>query len=140
MQIKGAHFRLQSLQRDLCERPDSADAMDVTYTDPVHRHAALKLEMHYVRKLEGLMKRCSEKLLIVLLLHVRAVRQAFESEYERSQKAVLRFSLKECYDFVSAALDYTKIDSPGMKFGSGDAKSGNVVLQLGKQLRDACAE
>ena len=109
-----------------------SDAMEITYSDPVRRREEQKLEMHYIGKLKGLMQRCSEKLLLVISVHVRALRHAYENEYDRSRKAGFRFTLKDSCDSVSAALDYTKIDFTGMEFGSDDAN------KIGKLLRDFC--
>lgn len=106
--------------------------MEITYSDPVRRREEQKLEMHYIGKLKGQMQRCSEKLLLVINVHVRALRHSYENEHDRSRKAGFRFTLKDSCDSVSVALDYTKIDFTGMEFGSDEAN------KIGKLLRDVC--
>jgi hypothetical protein len=88
--------------------------------------------MYYIGKLKALMQRCSEKLLLVISVHVQALRHAYEKEHERSRKSGLLFTLKESCDSVSAALDYTKIDYTSIEFGIDDANN------IGKILRDFC--
>jgi len=108
--------------------------MEVSWTDPVKRREALKLETHYIRELGVLMRRSSERLLVILSVHMRVLLQAYENEYNQTQKAGIRVAMREFSESVSAALDYTKIDL--VSFGSSGANGNNVALQIGKCLRD----
>jgi hypothetical protein len=135
--LKGAHFRLESLERDLSEGAASAgaDAMDVTWSDPVRRREALNLERHYIQRLGALMQRCSEKLLVILSIHLRTLVQAYDNDYDHGRKAGIHLALTEFTKCMSAALDYTKLDS--VRFGDISANvDDTVVLQIGKSLRE----
>jgi len=103
--------------------------MEVTWADPVRRRDALKQELHYISKLGASMQRCSERILVIISVHMRTLLQAYETEYNQGQKAGIRLALREFADSVTAALDYTKLDTI--------ATVGNSeVLQIGKSLRD----
>lgn len=134
---QGSHFRLDSLQRDLYEsdRNGGVNAMDMTFLDPETRKKALELEIFYIGKLASLMQRCSEKLLVILSVHLRALLQAYENEYDQAQKGGIRLVLKAFGESLSAALDYTRIDSARFE-KTGESDEDGVVVQIGKRLRE----
>ena len=134
--VKGAHFRLESLERILSERETAlrADAMDVTYADPVRGREALKLERHYISTLGALMQRCSERLVVILSVHMRMLLRAYDDEYSQEQKAGIRVALREFAESMSAALDYTKIDT--ISFGKSGSNGEVDALHVGKSLRE----
>ena len=76
------------------------------------------------------MQRCTEKLLVVLSIHLRMLRTAVLKEYDHGRKAAARFALTEFLQCMSAALDYTKLDVIPI------IKGADRVLRIGKNLRD----
>ena len=136
LNLKGSHFRLESLDRDLSGTSDSdgADAMDVSWSDPVRRREVLNLERHFITKLRVLMQRCSEKLLFILSVHLRKLLRAFDNEYDHGRKAGIRLALTGFAICLSTALDYAKLDT--VRFGATSPIDGSVVEQICKSLRD----
>lgn len=109
--------------------------MDLTWADPAKRRLGLKLEMFYLGKLGELMQRCTEKLLVILLVHFRALLQAEQNVDYPATREGIRMDLKIFADAVSAALDYTKIDTLRVGGANGN-NAGACSLRIGQQLRD----
>lgn len=131
MLLQGTHFRLESLS-------GPPATMGASFTDLTSSVRKQELEKHYLSKVGGLMGRCSEKLLEMLLLHLRMLVQARDDGRDYEQNVPLESVLKGFCESLSTALDYTKIEVLGLKIpgqGGDGSSDSNIAPELAKCIR-----